>query len=275
MNRCPDCDTTTFVVNEEGCDVCVGCGLVRNGSVTFLPPSKSNKEEDTGGSSARPLPDNGVAKTARRNRHISSKDKWTAKLKELSSLAGLSDALSATAASIYLHAIEMPDWKNRKHDYQVGVLVACMFHACNIHKCHRTPAELCAVLSIDPRNARRMVKVTERAAEKVAGRGIRTTGTFVPTEILPRYAFRIESLPLNKLKEVRKLATEYYATVRKDIDNHRPDTITAGLLSVVVQRTGIDITDSEIANACLVAPNTVRSVSNRISAIVDSTPTSP
>ena len=268
--RCPDCGSAEFAVNGEGCDVCSACGLVQGGAALVPSRPPRGADGDGGGGGGGGVPGGRrrpAAKRPRGNRHVPSRERWTKKLRELASLAGLSPALTATAASVYGRAAEMPDWKNRKHDYQMGVLVACMFHACNIHRCHRTPAELCAVLGVDPRNARRMVKVTERAADQVSG-AVRTTVTFVPTEVLPRCAFRLGSLPLAKIKEVRRLARDYYDAVRPDIDNHRPDTITAGLLSAVLEKAGVDVPDSEIAEACLVATNTVRAVSNRISALV-------
>lgn len=266
---CPECECVHFVVNDEGCDVCTGCGLVQEGSATFATPCAPNApaEGKAGGGGAGTGAPRARA-PANRNRHVSSRDRWTATLRQFGAAAGLTPALVATSVSVYRRAVEQPDWKNRKHDYQIGILVACMFHACNIHRCHRTPSELCAVLGTDPRNARRMVKVTERAAADVCGKD-RTTGTFVPTEILPRFAFRLESLPLCKLKQVKKMARDYYDAVRPDVDNHRPDTITAGLLAAVLERAGVPATDSEIADACLVAPNTVRALSNRITATVD------
>ena len=169
------------------------------------------------------------------------------RLREMAVRANLPRGISDTAMRVYRRASEMPEWKNRKHDYQMGLLVACLFHACNIHRAHRTPSELCALLDVDPRNARKMVKVVERAACDVGGTSRRslegppavpTSPTDVPYEILPRCAYRIDNVPLDKLGLVRKLAKTFYDAVRPDIDNHRPDTITAGLLAVVLHRGG-------------------------------------
>lgn len=275
MNRhqyaCPDCDadSSEFVVNAEGHDVCPHCGLIQSGSGVMHAPPPRGDEADA------PRARKGAKRlrAARRHRHVSSKDRWVERLRDMAARAGLGRGIADTSAQIYRRAAEMPEWKNRKHDYQVGLLVACLFHSCNIHRAHRTPSELCATLGIDPRNARKMVKAVERAALEVGGGARRspaapTSPTDVPYEVLPRFAYRIESVPMDKLALVRKLAKAFYEALRPDVDNHRPDTITAGLLSVVLQRARIPVTDADIAKACLVAPNTVRSIANRMCALI-------
>lgn len=252
-STCTDCGGDDFV-ESDGSLVCTGCGLIGDRIVSHSAPWINNEP---------PAPFAAI-NPVKRSRHVTSKEKWKARLTQLADMAGLIAGVKETALSVYEQATELPDWKNRKSDYQVGVLVACMFHACNIHKCHRTPLEICATIGTDPRNARRMVKVTERAALIVASRRS-MKGTDVATEIIPRCACRIDGVPESKIKQVRRLAITYYNKVRDSVDNHRPDTIAAGILSVVFKSAGVRVKDAHIAAACLVAPNTVRSVSKRIS----------
>lgn len=277
---CPDCgsEPPAFLVNAEGHDVCSECGLIQGGS-GILAPAPHWQEEATETAAATAGSRKRRALGPVRHRHISSKERWIERLRSMAVRAGLNRGISDTATRIYRRASEMKEWKNRKYDYQVGLLVACLFHACNIHHAHRTPSELCSLLDVDPRNTRKMVKVVERAAREVSGNARRclqlppavpTSATDVPYEVLPRCAYRIENVPLDQLGRVRKLAKTFYEAVRSDIDNHRPDTITAGLLSVVLRRAEIPVNDAEIAEACLVAPNTVRSIANRMSAILQS-----
>jgi transcription initiation factor TFIIIB Brf1 subunit/transcription initiation factor TFIIB len=264
VEHCPECGAASaaFVINEEGHDVCSDCGLIQSGRQTFASPRPSVAPAPAPVRKSRTLPV--LHRNAIRQRHVTSKDRWLRLLRDMSNNAGLHGAIGETAAEVYRRGCAMPDWKNRKHDYQVGLLVACLFHACNLHKAHRTPTELCVQLGVDPRNARKMVKVMERAAMDVSSRPDHTTSTDVPNEVLPRCAHRIHSLPADKLGAVRKIAKAIYQGIRQEIDNHRPDTITAGLLSVSLARCDVPVTDADIARACLVAPNTVRTIANRI-----------
>lgn len=270
---CPECgaEPSSFVINADGHEVCSGCGLIQAGCGAMVDAPRYREDADDAPpprieSASVAIQKRALGRASRRHRHVPSKERWIQRLRDMAVRAELSRGISETATLIYRRATDMPEWKNRKHDYQVGLLVACLFHSCNIHRAHRTPSELCAVLGVDPRNVRRMVKVLERAAGDVDRR---PRGTDVPYEVLPRCAYRIENVPMDKLGTVRKLAKTFYEAVRADVDNHRPDTITAGLLSVVLRRAGISVDDSDIAEACLVAPNTVRSISGRIATLLE------
>ena len=258
MRACVECEAPDVVTGPDGCDVCRACGLVQPGGSELRPPGRPEP--------CAAAPPGRAARAPRAS--PTSKERWTAELRQMAARLHLKSGLADTAVAVYESATRLPGWKNRKHNYQRGVLAACIFHACNIHRAHRTPAELCAELGMDPRNARKMVKVTERAADSVARSARQARPTDIPAEVLPRCANRIEAVPLHLVGRVRKAARGIYDRVRDSIDNHRPDTITAGLLSVVLARSGIEASDEEIAAACIVAPNTVRCVANRISQLI-------
>lgn len=198
---------------------------------------------------------------------MSSKDRQKKRILEMTEALNIKESVANTAVFIYETAVSLPGWKNRKHDYQTGILVACIYHACDAHRCHRTPAELCVVLGIDPKNARRMVKYTEPAAE-IANAGHHGSMSLA-MQVLPRCIYRMGSIPSSKVAEVKKLSMRIYDRVRNEIDNHRPDTITAGIISAVAVRTGILVPHEEVASACMVAANTVKIVSARISSTYD------
>jgi transcription initiation factor TFIIIB Brf1 subunit/transcription initiation factor TFIIB len=242
--------------NEEGLFVCTCCGLVQPGGPVFCTQTFQP---------AYVCP--GPAKILR-SRSLSSKEKWVAKLRQYAQLACLNDSISKRAVNIYCAAVEAPDWKTRKSDYQLGVLVACLYHACNSFNAHRSPHELCAGLDVDPKSARRMVKVTQKAADEIqrnenCQRRLKCKSD-VTHEMIPRCACRIAGVTRDKVGVVVKKAKEIYSRVRDTIDNHRPDTIAAGLLSVAVEECGIPFSNDAISDACLVAPNTVRSMAARI-----------
>eukprot|EP00873_Tetraselmis_striata_P033780 jgi/Tetstr1/454044/TSEL_040963.t1 len=287
-HACPDCGGSDMTTSNEGCDVCTGCGLIQEGGM--VREARPSHHEDGGAaapreSSAAARERRRLGRAERRHRHTPSTERWVKTLRDMAGRAGLNHGISQTAVAVYRRAANMPGWKNRKQDYQIGLLVACMFHACNIHRAHRTPAELCSALDVDPKKARKMVKVVESAAAEVGGvrrprpaapRGACARAgpadTDVPHEVLPRCAHRIPSIPMEKLPIVWRLARLVYERVRPAIDNHRPDTITSGLLAVVLDMAQIPVSDADIASACMVAPNTVRALANKITAIVESTP---
>ena len=248
--RCAECEAEAVVLGEEGMHVCESCGLVQPGGVVF---SRTEYKP----SFVAP----GPAKILRK-RSVTSRDRWVARIRQYAQLAGLKDRISKKAIEIYDSATGSADWKTRKSEYQLGVLVACLYHACNCFSAHRSPQELCGFVGVDPKSARRMVKVTQRAADEVR-ESAPTSRADVTKQMLPRCACRLPGLR-GKLNAVVRAAREVYLIVRSKIDNHRPDTIAAGLLSVAVARCQAETSNDEISAACLVAPNTVRSMAVRI-----------
>lgn len=252
---CVECDQPGVVISDEGVFVCSSCGLIQPGSIfskqSFQPVYVCP----------------GPAKILR-TRSVSSRDKWVSRLRQYANMSGIKDCICKKAVEIYDEAVASPDWKTRKTEYQVGVLVACLYHACNGFSAHRSPQELCVGLDVDPKSARRMVKVTQRAADDVHRRDncerLLKCRTNVTQEMLPRCACRLSGVPLDKVGDVVRAAREIYAKVRDTIDNHRPDTIAAGLLSVAVSECDLASSNEDISDACLVAPNTVRSMATRI-----------
>jgi hypothetical protein len=88
-----------------------------------------------------------------------------------------------------------------------------------------------------------MVKVTQKAADEIqrnenCQRRLKCKSD-VTHEMIPRCACRIAGVPHNKLGVVVKKDKEIYSRIRDTIDNHRPDTIAAELLSVAVEECGI------------------------------------
>nr|WRJ69659.1 putative transcription initiation factor TFIIIB subunit Brf1/transcription initiation factor TFIIB [Oceanusvirus sp.] len=273
MTPCKDCGGTHLVVSPESSIVCTYCGLIQEESFGQDDPRRFESADDAHHQQRRTsaATDPCLERAVRRERIRNSRSvqtKWISELRTMAERAQLAPHISDVAVSVYETAIARPDWKNRKHDNQRGVLVACLFHACNITRAHRTPAELCGFLDVDQRCARRMVKIVQSAADKIRRHHTdKSRGIFLPTEVVPRCAQRIDmSDPDYKaiVKECRKL----FDATRDFIDNHRPDTICAGLISSASTRLSLNLDDAEIAKACLVSSNTVRLMSNKIDFMV-------
>jgi transcription initiation factor TFIIIB Brf1 subunit/transcription initiation factor TFIIB len=263
---CGDCGEMHLVVSPESCLVCPSCGLIQQGSFVQDDPRRFDTVafcRTPNGGGANVSLERAIKRERIRNSR-SVQTKWISELRTMAEIAHLTSRISDVAVSVYETAIARPDWKNRKHDNQRGVLVACLFHACNITRAHRTPAELCGFLGVDQRCARRMVKIVQSAADRIRKYHFdKSRGVFLPTEVVPRCAQRIELSDLDYkalLQECRKL----FEATRDFIDNHRPDTICAGLISSASSRLGLSVEDAEIAKACLVSSNTVRLMSNKI-----------
>jgi Transcription factor TFIIB repeat len=210
--ECTDCGGNDFVCSD-GCDVCTTCGLV--GRQVMVREHQYRQPESAAPKRGKPA---GRAPAAR-GRHVSSKDRQKKRILEMTEALNIKESVANTAVFIYETAVSLPGWKNRKHDYQTGILVACIYHACDAHRCHRTPAELCVVLGIDPKNARRMVKYTEPAAE-IANAGHHGSMSLA-MQVLPRCIYRMGSIPSSKVAEVKKLSMRIYDRVRNEIDTGR------------------------------------------------------
>ncbi|AUF82128.1 putative transcription initiation factor TFIIIB subunit Brf1/transcription initiation factor TFIIB [Tetraselmis virus 1] len=271
LSACVECECTDLIQCPIEGTVCKGCGLVQASpdfDYSITRADAKHKYESGGPSSIAPVGDKRSFLFKSSSRCRSVQNKWISELKKYGHIVHLQDHIIETAVVIYQTAIDRPDWKNRKRDNQNGILIACLFHACNIHRAHRTPAELCAFLNTDPRCVRRMVKVVQLAADKIQqihNSSVRKIS--LPQEVIPRCTQRMnisDSQHKTLVKEINKL----YDHVKDFIDNHRPDTICAGLISVAVLNTKIDINEEQIAEACLVSVNTVKLMTNKINFVM-------
>lgn len=262
VNICIEC-SGYLIECIEGV-TCTACGLV-NREAVFVQGFDSPAETGSSKKETNSAISNIIKKYSKS--HVNSKERWCARLREMASPNFFNDNLIDTAVDVYSEAVDTPGWKIRKNDNQLGVLAACIFHSCNIHKGHRTPTEICAAVGVDPRNARRMVKVTQNAADKVKIRYVsgNTSCTDVCVEVIPRCAQRLVTIPPKEMSKYLRKVRMLYNDIKRDIDNHRPDTIAAGLLSITFSRMGIE--DKDVADACLVSVNTVRTMTNKILSI--------
>lgn len=282
MPSCDDCGSTHLVVGPDHCLVCTSCGLIKDGAVewsddrSLAGAGHGKRDAPSGcavqpGSRGRQPPPSALASQINRALKRDARAKvrtvqlrWLSELRNMAQRANLSGAISDVAVEVYRDAISRSDWKNRKHDNQLGILVACLFHACNISKAHRTPAELCGFLGVDQKCARRMVKLVQRAADTIRKlRNDKTHGIFLPAEVVPRCAQRMNLPDRDKMAVVIECGKLYEIT-RNFIDNHRPETICAGLISASARRLGVSVAQDEIAHACLISVNTVRIMTAKI-----------
>ena len=269
MPACDDCGSTHLVVGPDHCLVCTSCGLIKDGAVDFSDDRGFAGPAPSGGAflEAKKKPPSALSRALKRDARAKVRSvqlRWLSELRNMAQRANLSGSISDVAVEVYREAIAGSDWKNRKHDNQRGILVACLFHACNISKAHRTPAELCGFLGMDQKCARRMVKLVQRAADTVRKlRNDKTHGIFLPAEVVPRCAQRMQ-LADGDRKAVVLECGKLYEFARNFIDNHRPETICAGLISASARRLGVSVGQDEIASACLISINTVRIMTSKI-----------
>ena len=269
MIPCEDCGGIHFDFNAENDEVCTSCGLTRPPHFDLRRSAVSSDAPDF---RSRKPDDPALTRIIKKHSsaHRSIQARWISELNTLGYRAGLNECIIRSAVDVYELAISKPDWKNRKRENQYGVLVACLFHACNVHACHRTPAELCCVLGVDQRCARRMVKVVQKAADKVRADFSRSSaGVYLPQEVVPRYIQNLD-ITERQLKALRIECSRVYDAVRPYVDNHRPDTICAGLVAASLKHLEMTVSDDQVAAACLVSPNTVRLMTNKIKYLVNS-----
>jgi transcription initiation factor TFIIIB Brf1 subunit/transcription initiation factor TFIIB len=153
------------------------------------------------------------------------------------SRAELKENVVFTACQVYRTAFARSDWKQRKHANFGGVLAACVFHACNVHRVPRTPVELCRLLDTEVRNMRKMVKTVQHAADAVAAEHRRVQVLNVETDLVPRYLCML-GVTGAALQAIKRACVAIYRAKRALLDNHRPETIAACLICAAMRPHG-------------------------------------
>ena len=244
--ECQDCGGTAFD-EAHGEQTCASCGLVQawaRAEAATLPPQASvrRQEEAVGSPEVRRRAALGCAQ-----------------IRDLCERVALHAGIQDAACDVLTRACERPEWKQRKHANHAGVIAACVFHACNIVRGPRTPLELCRLLRVEVRNMRRMVKTLQLAADDVAAKYIGAPPVLdVDRDLVPRY---LELLGISgpKRSELRRFCASTYRSLRKALENHRPETIAGCLILLALRKRGgaPGVTDQSVANVCFVTPNTI------------------
>lgn len=291
MQVCLDCNALLSCGYTYEETVCTYCGLVQMRCAAPTAPASTSAPatlaHDKLGASVGPavllvrravdLPGHATAAVVRSPsvRDYCSPDRADAGCRQIAlmcSRTDLKDNVVCTAGQVYRTAFARSDWKQRKHANFAGVLAACVFHACNVHRVPRTPVELCGMLGAEVKNMRKMVKTVQHAADAVAAEHRRVQVLNVETDLVPRYLcmLGVKGAQLNALK---KACVRVYRDKKASLDNHRPETVAACLISAVLREKAPDggkravpqpdVSADMIAGICGVTVSTIRNIVSR------------
>ena len=306
--ECSDCGGTDIVHGtSEGETVCRGCGLVlearmygeswEGGRVEIddacrfetlslprgahpaykaqVPASPSPPASPA--SPASPL--RPPAPTTRPPTSSSSPARHSLCLKELASAeralramcerTGLKDNVLDSAIEVFVEAAGRPGWKSRKAATLSGLFAACVYHACNAERVHRTPLEIARQLDIDFKTFKNMIKHTQSAYLEVAdrvGRHSAPAVVLVTRDMIPRYVSQLRFLTHTEAGALASRCRGVLERVRNSINNHKPETVAAGLLLHCLteerdkssRAPAYRTMEAEVASVCGVSVSTTR-----------------
>ena len=237
--KCPECESSSFIENyKEGDIVCTECGLIILAGL---------QEKDAY------MPHSSVDIPTRRFRKCKTTER---DIRDMCINADLKFA-SVAAQIIYENALGLPTYKCRKGDNALGFIVAIIFHACKLCGVPRTPKELCEIFGCKLSNMRRMVKETQRAADKVVVCKSYSFSSPDPVQIFHRYSQKLE-LSENDMALLKECASEMWPKFKKALFTLDTDSIVSGLLFHMYG--GDHMYLERIARACNVCRNTVKGV---------------
>lgn len=259
------CCETHYLIEREGCVVCIGCGKVDD--MVILDDKQEYCEfQDMSHTKTNPLFPNSNGTFISGKSKISQMSKWSNMAYEDRVLWEVSNEMKAKMLyhfsdkiindSIYnfktLDSKRTDDGKKEIHRGRIrkGLIAACVYFACEHNKLNKTPEDISKIMDIDTTTFNKCTKIyTEMMNES---QQLKSSCDFVDNYC--------NALKLNF--KINKVITSICISISKlcILDGSIPQNITCGVIYFVANEMNINITQKQLSETFSVSENTLNKI---------------